>query len=303
MFGRALGEKRCCIELATPTFPSEDLLHQWESTVNAYIREAIPVSVLFTDSESNSDSLARENPHQPLPDPAAGEPRWIDIQGIDRNLCCGTHVKLLSHLQMIQFLSAMETVRGGQHVRVYFLAGQRVQKELRTSLHREKEVALLCKCSVDEYPTHVEKMQAQLKRVMKLAQERTTQLIPFIADRLVTKIISHTPPILAYHDEYADMEYLNALSLYLSNNKNDKNDPWTCVLMAGPWNTGQSEPMIICGSDANIIQSLGSELSQQGNIKGGYNAKMRRWQGKSMKPWKEAWKCEYPVVNAANMNK
>lgn len=35
-----------------------------------------------------------------LPEDHAGPIRIIDIEGIDANMCCGTHVSNLSHLQV-----------------------------------------------------------------------------------------------------------------------------------------------------------------------------------------------------------
>lgn len=35
-----------------------------------------------------------------LPEDAAGPIRIIDIEGVDANMCCGTHVSNLSHLQV-----------------------------------------------------------------------------------------------------------------------------------------------------------------------------------------------------------
>lgn len=35
-----------------------------------------------------------------LPDDHAGPIRIIDIEGVDTNMCCGTHVSNLSHLQV-----------------------------------------------------------------------------------------------------------------------------------------------------------------------------------------------------------
>ena len=37
-----------------------------------------------------------------LPDDHAGPIRIIDIEGVDANMCCGTHVSNLSHLQVEQ---------------------------------------------------------------------------------------------------------------------------------------------------------------------------------------------------------
>lgn len=35
-----------------------------------------------------------------LPDDHAGPIRIVDIEGVDANMCCGTHVSNLSHLQV-----------------------------------------------------------------------------------------------------------------------------------------------------------------------------------------------------------
>lgn len=35
-----------------------------------------------------------------LPEDHAGPIRIIDIEGVDANMCCGTHVSNLSHLQV-----------------------------------------------------------------------------------------------------------------------------------------------------------------------------------------------------------
>lgn len=43
-----------------------------------------------------------------LPDDHAGPIRIVDIEGIDANMCCGTHVSNLSHLQ-VQLHTLMQT--------------------------------------------------------------------------------------------------------------------------------------------------------------------------------------------------
>lgn len=48
-----------------------------------------------------------------LPEDHAGPIRIIDIEGIDANMCCGTHVSNLSHLQ-VQLKTCMQT---HQHLR------------------------------------------------------------------------------------------------------------------------------------------------------------------------------------------
>ena len=64
----------------------------------------------------------------------AGPFRVLEIEGLDRNLCCGTHVQSLAHLRAIKLLKA-EPVKG--QTRVSFVAGDRVAAALGGCLARQ----------------------------------------------------------------------------------------------------------------------------------------------------------------------
>ena len=64
--------------------------------------------------------------------------RIVEIKGIEANMCCGTHVSNLAHLQMIKLLSAEKGKKGKTNV--YFLAGDRVLNYAAKSYASEKEL-------------------------------------------------------------------------------------------------------------------------------------------------------------------
>lgn len=59
-----------------------------------------------------------------LPEDFAGPIRVVNIAGIDRNMCCGTHVTNLSDVQGIKLLH-VENGKKGKGI-VWFVAGRRV---------------------------------------------------------------------------------------------------------------------------------------------------------------------------------
>lgn len=77
-----------------------------------------------------------------LPKDHVGAVRVINIDGIDSNLCCGTHVTNLSQLQMIKLL---HTEKSKDRYLVYFLVGHRVLNKLKDSYAREQELNTLLK--------------------------------------------------------------------------------------------------------------------------------------------------------------
>lgn len=94
---RSLGERTSSIELDTPQI-TDDQLEQLEFLVNEKIREARPMyPTLYADKTDPSLAKVRT---RGLPDDHEGPVRIVSINGIENNMCCGTHVSNLSHLQV-----------------------------------------------------------------------------------------------------------------------------------------------------------------------------------------------------------
>uniref|UniRef100_A0A671S8M0 Alanyl-tRNA editing protein Aarsd1 n=1 Tax=Sinocyclocheilus anshuiensis TaxID=1608454 RepID=A0A671S8M0_9TELE len=156
-----LGRQRSSIELDTATVkPGE--MEALEAAVNEKIRAHIPVAVNLLSIDDPAVEKVRS---RGLPDDHAGPIRIVDIEGVDANMCCGTHVSNLSHLQVIKILG---TEKGKKNkTNLIFLAGNRVLKYAEKSYNIEKSLTALLKTGADEHVDAVDKLQKTVKRLQK----------------------------------------------------------------------------------------------------------------------------------------
>jgi misacylated tRNA(Ala) deacylase len=101
-----LGEQRCFLNLATKKL-SEEQLQQLEQKVNAEIRAGKTMLPRWLEMDSPELKTIR---CRGLPEGTRGPVRVVEIEGVDANLCCGTHVKNLSHLQMIKLTHMVSVI-------------------------------------------------------------------------------------------------------------------------------------------------------------------------------------------------
>uniref|UniRef100_A0A8D0CD33 Alanyl-tRNA synthetase domain containing 1 n=1 Tax=Scleropages formosus TaxID=113540 RepID=A0A8D0CD33_SCLFO len=91
-----LGRQYSTIELNTAMVKAGEV-EALENAVNDKIRAAVPITIelLFLD-----DPAVQQVRSRGLPDDHSGPIRIVNIEGMDSNMCCGTHVSNLSHLQV-----------------------------------------------------------------------------------------------------------------------------------------------------------------------------------------------------------
>ena len=66
--------------------------------------------------------------------------RVVEIQGLDSNMCCGTHVSCLSHLQCVKLLYT-ESRKGS--TLLYYSVGGRVLRYAQRALDTERSLTKL----------------------------------------------------------------------------------------------------------------------------------------------------------------
>lgn len=156
-----LGRQRSSIELDTPTMTNKQV-ETVEELVNQKIRQRVPVIVRVITTEDPGFNQVRS---RGLPDDHAGPVRIIDIEGVDANMCCGTHVANLSDLQVIKILG---TEKGKKNkTNVIFIAGERVLQYAARSYSVEKSLTALLKNGPEEHIDAVEKLQKSVKTLHK----------------------------------------------------------------------------------------------------------------------------------------
>lgn len=135
-----LGAESSYIEIDSKEIKEEDM-KKIELMANANIAQALPVTVnIYETADNAGDEVTRAS--RGLPVDLSGPIRVINIEGVDSNMCCGTHVTNLSQLQVIKLMN-IEKTKGKTFV--HFLVGNRVIKKLESAFQRELELNLLLK--------------------------------------------------------------------------------------------------------------------------------------------------------------
>uniref|UniRef100_A0A667ZTK7 Alanyl-tRNA synthetase domain containing 1 n=1 Tax=Myripristis murdjan TaxID=586833 RepID=A0A667ZTK7_9TELE len=181
-----LGRQRSSIELDTPCVkPAE--LQALEEAVNEKIRAHVS---------------------RGLPDDHAGPIRIIDIEGVDANMCCGTHVSNLSHLQVIKLLGTEKGKKSKTNL--IFLTGNRVLKYAEKSYSTERSLVSLLKTGADDHVEAVDKLQ----KSVKLLQKSNLSLLRDMAV-LIAQNFKNSPQrgnFFSLHKKEGDNEFMNIIA-------------------------------------------------------------------------------------------
>ena len=163
------GDEHSSIEFAVAGC-SEQQLADLEAWANDVVREGRDVTVRFEDAAAAARIGLRK------PSPRTGEIRVIAIDTLDRSACGGTHVARTSEIGCIQ-LAGMEKIRN--HIRLMFLAGDRVLAHARASETLLAQLARDLNCAVGELAALVPARQLEIKRL----RDRTAELEQDLAIR------------------------------------------------------------------------------------------------------------------------
>uniref|UniRef100_A0A8C6N6Z7 Uncharacterized protein n=1 Tax=Melopsittacus undulatus TaxID=13146 RepID=A0A8C6N6Z7_MELUD len=199
-----LGRQRSIIELDTPSMTAEQI-EALERSVNEKIRERVPVTVRELAADDPDIETVRS---RGLPDDHVGPVRVIDIEGIDSNMCCGTHVSNLSDLQVIKLLG---TEKGKKNkTNLVFLAGNRVLKSLEQSHSTEKALTSLLKNGPGEHVEAVKRLQSSVK----LLQKNNLNLLRDMAVLIARDFKSKPVPsqLFVLHRKEGDSEFMNIIA-------------------------------------------------------------------------------------------
>ncbi|MEQ2275030.1 Alanyl-tRNA editing protein Aarsd1 [Xenotaenia resolanae] len=199
-----LGRHRSTIELDTPSVKAAQL-QELEEAVNEKIRAHIPVNVQLL---SLNDPAVEKVRSRGLPEDHAGPIRVVDIDGIDANMCCGTHVKNLSHLQVIKLLG---TEKGKKNkTNLIFLAGNRVLKYAEKSYSTERSLVSLLKTGPDEHVQAVDKLQKSFKLLQKTNLSLLRDTAVFIAQNFMNN--PERGNFFSLHKKEGDNEFMNIIA-------------------------------------------------------------------------------------------
>uniref|UniRef100_A0AAY4A5C1 Threonyl/alanyl tRNA synthetase SAD domain-containing protein n=1 Tax=Denticeps clupeoides TaxID=299321 RepID=A0AAY4A5C1_9TELE len=252
-----LNEDSPCLR-AQP-LPAEAL----ETAANEKIRSRVPVNVRLLSLDDPEVEKVRS---RGLPVDHAGPIRIIDIEGVDANMCCGTHVSNLSHLQAIKVLG-MEKGKKNK-TNLVFIAGNRVLKYAERSYNTEKSLISLLKTGPEEHVQAVDKLQKNIKRLQKTNLVLLRDMAVLIARNFKSKPDQGNFFTLHYKD--GDNEFMNIIA-------NEIGFEDTVIFLTVGEETG--EGMFLLAGPSSVVDSLGPRVMELLHGKGA--GKNGRFQGKA----------------------
>jgi len=136
-----------------------------EERVNQIVWEARAVRILFEEAEAVQDLRK--------PSARTGTLRIIEIEGLDRSACGGTHVRSTAELGPIQIRKS-EKIRG--HVRIEFVCGLRALRRTRQDFRVLSELARQSAAPIDRLPEQISGLRERLSEAEKERQRTTMEL-------------------------------------------------------------------------------------------------------------------------------
>lgn len=197
-----MGEKISFIELDT-AIVSDNQLKEIEDETNNCIRKGL--RMYPTWFESIHDSKIQEVRTRGLPEDHVGSIRVVTIEGIDCNMCCGTHVNNLSHLQVVKLLSVVKGKKGKTNIN--FLVGQRVLDFVEFSFQQQLKFTSYLKGNPEQHPQLLEVLQKNFA----VANKDNSNLLKDIAKLEAYKWKKDPEKFLSLHRSEGHIEFMNTL--------------------------------------------------------------------------------------------
>ncbi|KFM01313.1 Alanyl-tRNA editing protein Aarsd1, partial [Aptenodytes forsteri] len=259
-----LGRQRSVIELDTPSMTAEQI-EALERTVNEKIRERVPVMVRELAADDPEIETVRS---RGLPDDHVGPVRVVDIEGIDSNMCCGTHVSNLSDLQVIKLLG---TEKGKKNkTNLVFLAGNRVLKSIEQSYNTEKALTSLLKNGPGEHIEAVKRLQSSVKLLQKNNLNLLRDIAVLIARDFKSKPVQSE--LFVLHRKEGDSEFMNIIANEIGTEE---------TLLFLTVGDEKEAGLFLLAGPVEAVENLGPRVAE---LLGGKGAGKRgRFQGKATK--------------------
>ncbi|KAI5752567.1 hypothetical protein M8J77_018195 [Diaphorina citri] len=259
------GSDVCDVELATK---DKDLTEADIAAIEQECNNKIRQGVKVWASEYQPGDPALKTAHtRGLPKDHKGSIRIVHIDGIDNNMCCGTHVDNISQLQSIKLLKTTRAQK--KNYLLHFVVGNRVLKKLKETYDRERELSALVKgCP--------ENLIELIKKNIELSKKQNKYLSNVLKDMAVleAKAVTKDSPYTFIYRREGDMSYSNCfLRAY---QKQELHPEALLIIITGEGQdgnllvfkkSGNVEPIgkLLC--DAGILDGVGKSRENQFSAK------------------------------------
>ncbi|EDW82737.1 uncharacterized protein Dwil_GK24978 [Drosophila willistoni] len=265
-----LGTSTCYVQLKTPHLISRESLDLIEQKCNNLIREGREVTVHLIDPEKEYDFQGARAPRG-LPKDHVGLARVVNIEGVEGNMCCGTHVTNISQLQAIKILYC-EKVK--TNVLVHFVVGERVLRKLAEVFQREQQITAAIKGGPQQHLDLLQKLQQNVKMTRKCFQQLLKDFAHAEADRLEDLPKAQRPKYFALHRrDGIEVDFINA---FLSHAPEEIF--YFLTVSEGVAAGSQAKGHLVLRGNPEVVEKLGPQFLEL--LEGKGNGKDGKFQGK-----------------------
>jgi alanyl-tRNA synthetase len=177
-----LGESVSTIDLAGGSVAPHSL-ERIERLCNEIVAEDRPISMRYA-SRAEAESMLAAGELRKLPE-RSGDIRLVEIEGIDRNACGGTHLRSTGQIGGL-LLRATEKVSRG--VRVTFVCGLRAVRAARADAAILSQLTSVLSAGPADIPAAVERLRSDAKASLKDRQRLREELADYHAARLAVEV-------------------------------------------------------------------------------------------------------------------
>eukprot|EP00040_Diaphanoeca_grandis_P012798 m.64749 g.64749 ORF g.64749 m.64749 type:complete len:468 (+) comp23473_c0_seq1:80-1483(+) len=262
-----LGAEISFLDLATSEF-TNDQLAQLEKATNQAIfenRSVTPRWIEPTDPEMTTIRC------RGLPDDVTGAVRVLEMESIDKNLCCGTHVKSTAHLQAVKLL---KVEKAKKQMRVFFLAGDRILTQMGAMFSRQQAITTVLAVRPEQHPETIEKMAKNLRE----AEKRNKGISQEYAQALATMIqaqFKSGAKVASFHREVGDIDFMKAIHTEVDS-LGGRGESTLLLTTVGVAKGSKQGMFMLSGAD-DVVKQLGPIAAVAMGGKGGGKG---RFQGK-----------------------
>ncbi|KAI5481728.1 threonyl/alanyl tRNA synthetase, class II-like putative editing domain containing protein [Pseudohyphozyma bogoriensis] len=276
----------CYIELERA--PTADEIALVQARVNSIISSGSNISVeMSLPGQDGFETPTSVPSDYKGADGSQGVIRTVEIEGIDRNPCCGTHFPSVSYLQALFILPHTTSVRG-TNARVYFLVGPRVFSHLASSHASARESSMALSCTPAELPERVAALQLSSRDTLKREKRLREELASFLASKLLSDARVPGSDILRAvsvreEDATNSNEFLSQIAFALKGEIDELPAPaprhvFILACCASPSTTQAGGSILIFGTEDLVMKAGKAVTAKMGTrVKGGGKG---RWQGK-----------------------
>jgi alanyl-tRNA synthetase len=194
-----MGEEDASIELSMPDIPAATI-HSVEDKVNQLLNLDLAVKTHVT-----SPAEAARFPGV-KPPAGASVIRVVEIETVEYNACCGTHVSRLGEIGLIKIVRT-EKMGAGQ-TRVYFKCGRRALADYQTKHEVVATLGRQYKVTESELLPRIDLQAAQLKAATREIEQLKNKLLDIEATETAHTAVS--PLIVRAYDDrhFAELNFL-----------------------------------------------------------------------------------------------